>query len=811
MSNVRIRRTLCSAPLAAGLALMGSASHAVADTVRHDQGDASANRSTTKHRRAHTARKTHPAEAPHAAVAAAVDPLNAPARALNTQAHQDLNGPTPSEERLTVTASGMNILHQPMGMSRLPTDAMHIPQTVNVVPQMLMQQQNVKSLDEALRNVPGITASVGEGEGGASGDQFLIRGFAAQNDIYEDGLRDFGVYTRDSFDYDHVSVIKGPSSEVFGNGTTGGAINVVTKVAQLGNSYAGTFSGGSGSYYRGTLDVNQQLNATTAVRLTGMGNDNNVVGRDNLFSHRWGVAPSIAFGLGKRTTFTLQYFHQSNNQIPDYGVPVITAPGQKVGKPVTEYGVKRTNWYGTTYDQDDSSVDMLTGRLKFDLNSHITLYDDLRGGMYHRYFSASQEACGTTCVSALFSSNPQAATISRNGGLGGPNPYQQNDWSVQNVLSGIARFNTGRFRHEMIGGVDVEHVYDSRRTYAYATTRPGTSLLDPSSAVPGLILGQSGQYPNNLTNIKNGVGRKEYKTSSATDVGLFISDQVWLAEWFSVKAGMRWDHWGSNYDATGGVRSTPNTYLTQSQNTINPSVSLSYTPNDRVMVYFNWAQATTPTGLYVTNSVEPLTTANAGFKPERSNLYEIGAKYNAFHGRMGFTASLFRLEKNNALQTDPTTGNVTASSDQQRNQGLELSASGNITRNWTIIGTYALYDAETTSSLTAADVGRKIQYVPKNSATLWSTYTVAPNTRYNLAIGGGIIWREGVWLDAANTARVPANVDFDVMVAHTIGKHWRVAMNGYNLANRLNYSNLFADRVTPSIGRSFLFNISATY
>lgn len=132
-------------------------------------------------------------------------------------------------ENFVVHGSVMNILHEPIGIGRMPDDIMHTPQTVNAVPQVLMQQQNVKSLDEALRNVPGITASVGEGEGGMAGDQFLIRGFAAQNDIYENGLRDFGVYTRDSFDYDHISVIKGPSSEVFGNGTTGGAINITTK------------------------------------------------------------------------------------------------------------------------------------------------------------------------------------------------------------------------------------------------------------------------------------------------------------------------------------------------------------------------------------------------------------------------------------------------------------------------------------------------------------------------------------------------------------------------------------------------------
>ena len=91
------------------------------------------------------------------------------------------------EELLTVSGHGFNTMHQSVGLSRMPQDVMHTPQNINVVPQALMRQQNVKSLDEALRNVPGVTASIGEGAGGMNGDQFLIRGFQAQNDIYEDG------------------------------------------------------------------------------------------------------------------------------------------------------------------------------------------------------------------------------------------------------------------------------------------------------------------------------------------------------------------------------------------------------------------------------------------------------------------------------------------------------------------------------------------------------------------------------------------------------------------------------------------------
>ncbi|MBF0859229.1 TonB-dependent receptor [Gluconobacter sp. LMG 31484] len=795
MSSRIPRHPLGPLSLAAGLTLVCTAAHAQDDTRHHHKP------------RRHPVPRNDAARSQDTKPAAPKSAPPAPKTADNS-----VTAAPEEAEHLQVVGSPMNILHESMGLSRMPQDALHTPQTINIVPQLLMQQQNVKSLDEALRNVPGITASVGEGEGGMAGDQFLIRGFQAQNDIYENGLRDFGVYTRDSFDYDHVSVIKGPSSEVFGNGTTGGAINITTKVAHLGDSYGGSFSGGSGAYYRGTLDFNKQIGESTAIRITGMGNENNVVGRDQLYSHRWGIAPSIAFGLGKRTTFTLEYFHQSDNRIPDYGVPVVTKPGTAYGLPVTEYGVKRTNWYGTSYDQDASNVDMLTGRLKFTLNPHITLYDDLRGGMYERYFSSSQEACDATCTANLFT-NPSAAMVNRRGGVGGPEPYQQNDWSVQNVFSAVAKFDTGSIRHEMIAGWDVSHVYDRRTNYAYnfdgqnGTQKDTTSLLNPNPNQPGLLLGSLGQYAPNIVNIP-GVGHAIYKTGDATDVGAFFSEQMWLLPVFSIKGGFRWDHWNSHYSANGGVAGS-GVAFGQDQDTFNPTVSLMYTPDDNTMIYFNWAQSTTPLGLYVTNSSEPLKSSTEGFKPERSSLYELGAKYNAFHGRMGFTASVFRLEKGNSLQTDQN-GDVSSSSDRQRNQGVELSISGEILKNWTMIGTYAFYDAKTLAG-TAADVGKRIQYAPKNSATIWSTYTIAPNKPYNLTFGGGLTWREGVWLDAANTARVPATVEWDAMISHNITKRWRVAMNGYNLDNRLNYGSLFSNRATPSIGRSFLFNLSATY
>ncbi len=814
MTKRFIRYSLKRTSLTAGLTIACTALNTQGAAAAAAESGASPDHHGVKaHHRIKKHSSVRPASHPAAAAPAVSAAGTTVAQPLNTSKNTTFISPKSNEEYLTVHGQGMNILHEDMGFSRMPQDVMHTAQTVNVVPKLLMEQQNVKSLDEALRNVPGITASVGEGEGGMSGDQFLIRGFQAQNDIYENGLRDFGVYTRDSFYYDHVTVIKGPSSEVFGNGTTGGAINIVTKMPHLGNSYSGGFSGGSGQYYRGTVDVNQQIGETTAIRFTGMGNENNVVGRDSVYSHRWGIDPSIAFGLGRPTTLTIEYFHQTDNRIPDYGIPVITKPGTTIGRPATQFGLNRNNWYGTNYDQDASNVDMLTAHLKHEMNSHISFFDDLRGGKYDRYFSASQPGCTGSCVTDFFT-DPEAAQINRRGHLGGPEPYQQDDWSVQNVFSMVAKFNTGSIKHQVIAGWDVSHIYDRRTNYAYnfngqnGTQADTTSLLNPSAYQPGLLLGSLGQYSGNLVNI-SGVGHALYKTGSATDAGAFLSDQVWFTPWFSATAGFRWDNWNSHYSANGGTAGAGVSYG-QNQTMFNPTVKLMYTPNDDTMIYFNWAQSTTPLGLYVTNSSEPLKAGTQGFKPERSSLYEIGAKYNAFHGRMGFTVSAFRLEKGNAMQTD-SNGDVSSSSDRQRNQGFELSASGEILRNWNVIATYAYYDAKTVASLTAADVGKRIQYAPKNSATFWTTYTIAPSKPWNLTFGGGLTWRNGVWLDAANTQRVPSTVEWDAMISHSFLKHWKVAMNGYNLANRLNYGSLFSDRVTPSVGRSFLFNLSASY
>ena len=221
-----------------------------------------------------------------------------------------------------------------LNISRMPASVRDTPQTINVVPQELMKQQRAFTLDQALSNVPGITLSTGEGAGGLNGDQFRIRGLQARQDIYTDGLRDFGTYTRDVFNTESVEVIKGPSGEYFGAGNVGGVINQSQKHAHAGNSYSYDQSFGSGPLFRGVGDINYQINDDMAIRVNGMFNKQDVVDRNNVTSNRYGAAVDFGVGLRSKTSWHLTWQWLNSDSKPDYGVSMIQVNG--IYRPITE-------------------------------------------------------------------------------------------------------------------------------------------------------------------------------------------------------------------------------------------------------------------------------------------------------------------------------------------------------------------------------------------------------------------------------------------------------------------------------------------
>jgi len=257
---------------------------------------------------------------------------------------------------------------RPMLHDKLPQDLQDTPQSITVVGQKLISDQGATRLEDALKNVPGITLNAGEGA--ARGDTVNLRGFSAFNDFFLDGIRDAAVYSRDSFDLQEVEVIKGPSAVLFGRGSTGGAINQVSKAPLATALFSVTANVGS---YRATSDINLPLTSSIAVRINAMGENSEVADRDDVINRRWGIAPALTFSLGESDSLTLAYLHQQEDNRPDAGIPFVN------GEPAA---VPRDAYYGLVSDRATTDVDIGTARFKHDFSPDLSIADTLRYAHY---------------------------------------------------------------------------------------------------------------------------------------------------------------------------------------------------------------------------------------------------------------------------------------------------------------------------------------------------------------------------------------------------------------------------------------------
>ena len=737
-----------------------------------------------------------------------------------------------------------NALNKKPAVNQPTTSLQDTPQAVTVVGEETMKQQATSTLGEALRNVPGITIAIGEG-GTLAGDQFKIRGFDAKDDVYLDGLRDFGAYTRDSFAYSEVQVMKGPSGLMFGRGTTGGAINTVSKTPSLRTFVDGHIEGGNGAHARATADANYQITDGVAARVALMYTNTGVVDRDMVFSHRWGIAPSIAFGLDTPTTFTLSYIHQHSSNRPDYGIPVTVTPTSVFAVPATEYGVPRNTFLAYRTDQDKNDADIVTAKITHTVNDWLTVENDARYAKYSRYFQYTTiDRCDATvatnfCSNTLFGASPKATL----GGIGGGGPYQQDSKGWQDTLSASAMFNLGALRNQVILGADISYQQADRTIFAYTlpTTAQFTYLLNDhtrSRANIGVSLfnpihepppGYAVVIPTmaNVANTNATATTVLYSTGKAYDVAGFTTDRLWFNDALSFIGGVRVDRYIARFTTTlvnGTV--TP----ARSPSTIaNPRGSLVYEPDQNTTIYGSYGKSAVPQGTSVVGLPTPITTANQALEPEKSETFEVGAKHALLDGKLGLEVSLFQVKKANATLTDPNTGLITLQSGQkQRVRGLELSATGAITDDLSVLAAYTYLDPIITDDLTCGGtpivckpnvftIGKQIFFVPRHSASLWADYKATPLLK-GLTFGGGIVLQSplhnayttiGTAPNLTGISRyvvIPKTVQLDAVASYQF-ERYKFQLNLNNITDRLNYSQSFGNRGTPSPGRTIIASI----
>lgn len=719
-------------------------------------------------------------------VALALQQLSSPVLAQTTPQPADASK---AEQLPEIKVTGQKSNDYNTGVSTIggktPAALRDIPQSVTVINRSVLNEQAATTMTEALRNVPGITISAGEGS--AIGDNINLRGFSARTDVFLDGFRDRGQYSRDTFSLEAVEVLKGPSSMLFGRGSTGGVINQVSKKPGLKPVGEVTVSVGTDNYYRTTLDVNRPLSETAAFRIEAFGQDTKST-RDVIQNKDFGIAPSLRLGIGTPTEVILSGLFQRNKDIPDFGFPFVTTNGAgTVRKPVD---APANRFYGYTDDKFDQSVDQVSATIKHKFSPTVTLTNKTQYSQYK--VDASPSPLGTI-------TRVGGGTPSLNDPLTLLNAQRQdrdrqlNDKSIFNQTDLIAKIQTGSVLHTLTTGVEIGRDTYHEDRYVWNPTNVAINLGNPVNGTR--------QGARALT--------RTVETTADT-LAAYINDQIDLNKQWKLVGGLRWDRYkvGTNLQKftlpAGFAADTTQPSAPQTDTMLSHRAGVIYQPNEAQSYYISYGTSFNPSAETVTQSS---TTANVPAEKNRS--IEIGAKLDYMEGKLSLNGALFHVQKTNARTTDPVSGLVSLDG-TVRVQGLELGVVGRITPAWQVMAGYTLLDGKVLKSLdtgTGADLGlrsegKTLQNTPKHSFSLWSTYSFG-----DWEAGGGMLFSSSRFVNNYETAVVDGYTRFDATLAYK-QKDYDVRLNLQNLTDAKYFETASGGRATPVKGRSAIVSLA---
>lgn len=674
------------------------------------------------------------------------------------------------------------------------------PKSIQVIPQAVIQDTAATSLQDVLRNSPGITFGAGEG-GQPQADRPFIRGSASANNIFVDGIRDPGGQTREIFNLESVEVIRGADSAFGGRASGGGSINLVSKKARLGQFAEGTVGVGTDAYLRATADGNWQFTDNAAFRLNVLGAKGNMAGRNVVDYDKLGVAPSIAFGLGTPTRATLSYYHLNTNDMPDYGIPLASKiPGKRTFNGILDVG--RDKFYGVL-DRDfrKTRADIGTIEIEHDFNRALSVRNATRYGETLNDYVLTNPGDGGA---ARFDPVTNQYWMQR--GL-------KTRWNKTTLLSNVTELygtaTTGVLKHSFNTGIELTSERNKNAGYS-VVTRSGSFC--PSVFAPGSMDCTPVYAPNPSDDWSGSVTRGALTADSkSTTRALYAFDTITFSDRWQANLGLRYDHYriDGTYTPRGGSRQSTDA----SWGIFNYQAGLVYKPASNGSVYVSYATASTPPTISGGDQ-EGLSADTRRLDPEKSNTIELGTKWDLMDDRLSLTAALFRTERKDAqIAVD---ANTFAQAGKTRVQGVELGFSGAITPRWNVFGGYAFMDSELVKgAYNSVNVGDQLANTPRNSFSLWNTYKVLPA----LTVGGGAYYigktfggNQGGAGGGTNKVYMPAYWRFDAMAAYQLNKTATLQLNVLNLADKKYFSRTNGvHHADWGPGRQFILSANVRY
>jgi catecholate siderophore receptor len=725
---------------------------------------------------------------------------------------------------------------------KFPEPILNTPKTVTVLSKEVLADENATTLKQALLNTAGVTLGTGEG-GNAFGDRFFVRGFDTRNDIFIDGVRDSGVSVRENFFTEQIEILRGPGSSFAGRGTTGGAINIVTKQATTQGSFYNmdtTFA--TDSTKRVVLDVNQVINPTLAIRAGGLFQDAGVEGRNFTSDDRGGGFVAVKWTPVDAVNVNANYIHTDIHGLPDFGVPYYR-PGSigsnsqvfktTAGGPFPDYGVNRNNFYGfVNRDFYEVHQDIGTLNASVQITPDLVISDKVRAShSLLNYIGTIPESPNN--ATWTLTANPQSR-------------YQPTD-VVANQSEATYKFDTYGWHHTAVAGVEVSRETSSIDTYKGLTSE----VVGNTSTSAGSFNNVSIANPQ-LTFLSFG---NPTLTGLPTNIAIdtasgYLLDSVNYHDVLILNGGIRFDDYSIKVNGYGTSGSVAGVFGSQAGEFGMPNFNLGLTlkPLPITSVYVAYATSSDPVGSEFDGTsaayggLAPILngSSNQIFGPIENTAIEVGNKWELFDRHLLVSGALFQTDVANARESVniTSTANQTAACPYNvriggtqpcvsagaayQIRGIDLEVTGKITDKWSVFGGLVLMQSAVTKSLVppanaalyTTNVGLPLANIAHQSFSMLSKYQI--DDRWE--VGGQAVYRSkiygGTLLAANQGTSLPSFWRFDTFAEAKIDKNWTLKLFVNNIFNKLYYNALYQS-ATPFVleapGRTAALMISARY
>jgi catecholate siderophore receptor len=619
-----------------------------------------------------------------------------------------------------------------------------VPQTINVVPAAVIRDQNAMSIQDIMKNIPGVGLSTGDGQR----DQVFIRGFTAIGDQFVDGFRDDALYFRDLSNVERLEVIKGPAAVLYGRGSSGGLVNRITKKPGIDiTDVALSLSNTAGR--RGEVDVGR-VGETVDWRVTGARELSDSY-RDQQFINRTALAPTVAIRLSSATKLLLQGEYLEDRRLTDFGIPSYQ------GRPVA---VDAGAYYGAANARDadfsQSRVVSTAATLTHKFSDSLSLRNAFRYYDYHLDRNNTNISGNVNEVKGTMSLGH--AKLNRD----------ESGWFNQTELT--QKLVTGSLRHEVLYGAEFGKQNKDASSWASTVVATNVSIFNP--VLPQVDRSKLGARSDTFGT---------YDTAAA-----YVQDAISFSDEWKALAGLRYDRYKQQSRLANALGVTT-ADLSRTDSAYSPRAGLVWQPGATQSYYASWSRSFQPSGENFA-----LAANNADLAPETTRNTEVGAKYELWGGRANATVSLFRLERDNIKTSDPITNRIVPVG-TQRTDGLELTFNADLHDGWKMMAGYAYLDATITDSIavdrsvnapgttTASSVaikGKRATLTARNTANLWLTKDLG----HGFTVGGGANAVGSRFANPGNTVVLPGYVTADAMAAYRTGRY-EVQLNVNNLGD----------------------------